>query len=136
LSRSGFEAETLDDLRGLNQRSPWVALVMLLLMFSLAGIPPLVGFYAKFVILGSVVSAGLLWLAILAVMLSLVAAFYYLRIVKLMYFDDPADGAKLDPERSAQVVLAANGLLVFSLGLLPGPLLGVCLDAVRQALGS
>lgn len=136
LSRAGFEAETLNDLKGLNQRSPWVALVMLLLMFSLAGIPPLVGFYAKFVIIGSVVSAGLLWLAILAVMLSLVAAFYYLRIVKLMYFDDPVDSAALDAERPAKVVLAANGLLVFALGLLPGPLLGLCLEAVRQALGS
>jgi NADH-quinone oxidoreductase subunit N len=136
LSRSGFEAETLDDLRGLNQRSPWIALVMLVLMFSLAGIPPLVGFYAKFVVVGSVVSAGMVWLAVLAVMLSLVAAFYYLRVVKLMYFDDPVDPQPVVAERPAVAVLAANGMLVFALGILPGPLMGACLDAVRQALGS
>jgi NADH-quinone oxidoreductase subunit N len=136
LSRAGFEAETLDDLRGLNQRSPWIALVMLLLMFSLAGIPPMVGFYAKFIIIGSVVSAGMTWLAVFAVMLSLVAAFYYLRVVKLMYFDPPADASPVAPSSSAALVLATNGALVFLLGLLPGPLIGVCLDAVRQALGS
>ena len=136
LSRAGFEAETLDDLRGLNQRSPWIALVMLLLMFSLAGIPPMVGFYAKFIIIGSVVSAGMTWLAVFAVMLSLVAAFYYLRVVKLMYFDAPADASPVAPSSSAAWVLATNGALVFLLGLLPGPLIGVCLDAVRQALGS
>ncbi|NBS66243.1 MAG: NADH:ubiquinone oxidoreductase subunit N, partial [Betaproteobacteria bacterium] len=136
LSRAGFEAETLDDLRGLNQRSPWIALVMLLLMFSLAGIPPMVGFYAKFIIIGSVVSAGMTWLAVFAVMLSLVAAFYYLRVVKLMYFDTPADSVPVAPSTSAALVLAVNGALVFLLGLLPGPLIGACLDAVRQALGS
>jgi NADH-quinone oxidoreductase subunit N len=136
LSRAGFEAESLDDLRGLNQRSPWIALVMLLLMFSLAGIPPMVGFYAKFIIIGSVVSAGMTWLAVFAVMLSLVAAFYYLRVVKLMYFDTPADAVPVAPSTSAALVLAVNGALVFVLGLLPGPLIGACLDAVRQALGS
>jgi len=136
LSRAGFEAETLDDLRGLNQRSPWIALVMLLLMFSLAGIPPMVGFYAKFIIIGSVVSAGMTWLAVFAVMLSLVAAFYYLRVVKLMYFDAPADSVPVAPSTSAALVLAVNGALVLLLGLLPGPLIGACLDAVRQALGS
>jgi NADH-quinone oxidoreductase subunit N len=136
MSRAGFEAESLDDLRGLNQRSPWMALVMLLFMFSLAGIPPLVGFYAKFIIIGSLVSAGLTWLAILAVLLSLVAAFYYLRVVKLMYFDAPADDSPLLYSRSAAAVLSVNGALVFLLGLLPGPLMGACLDAVRQALGS
>ena len=136
LSRAGFEAETLDDLRGLNQRSPWIALVMLLLMFSLAGIPPMVGFYAKFIIIGSVVSAGMTWLAVLAVMLSLVAAFYYLRVVKLMYFDQPADASPVSYGRPAGLVLALNGSLVFVMGLLPGPLIGACLDAVRQALGS
>ena len=109
---------------------------MLLLMFSLAGIPPLVGFYAKFIIIGSLVSAGLTWLAILAVMLSLVAAFYYLRVVKLMYFDAPADHAPLSYSRSAAAVLSVNGALVFLLGILPGPLMGACLEAVRQALGS
>lgn len=136
LSRAGFEAETLDDLRGLNQRSPWIALVMLLMMFSLAGIPPMVGFYAKFIIIGSVVSAGMTWLAVFAVMLSLVAAFYYLRVVKLMYFDAPADSEPVLYSRSAAFVLSFNGALVFILGILPGPLIGACLDAVRQALGS
>ncbi len=136
LCREGVEIQNLDDLRGLNQRSPWMALVMLVLMFSLAGVPPLVGFYAKFVVIGSVVAAGMIWLALLAVMLSLIAAFYYLRIVKLMYFDAPADTHPIEAGQGQRAVLAANGLLVFGFGLLPGPLLSWCLEAVRQALGS
>ena len=91
LARKGFECEQISDLRGLNQRSPWMAFVMLILMFSLAGLPPTVGFYAKLSVLQSTVASGQVWLAVLAVMASLVGAFYYLRIVKTMYFDAPAD---------------------------------------------
>src|SRR5207249_207592 len=91
LSREGFEADRLDDFKGLNQRSPWYAFMMLLVMFSLAGVPPTVGFYAKFSVIEAAVDVGLVWLAIVAVMASLVGAFYYLRVVKLMYFDDPLE---------------------------------------------
>jgi NADH-quinone oxidoreductase subunit N len=91
LSRAGFEADKLDDFKGLNRRSPWLAFLMLLLMFSMAGIPPTVGFYAKLAVLQAVVEIGYVWLAVAAVMFSLIGAFYYLRIVKLMYFDTPHD---------------------------------------------
>ena len=89
LSRTGFEGENLDDFKGLNQRSPWYAFVMLLLMFSLAGVPPTVGFYAKLVVLSAAVKAGQIWLAVAAVAFSVIGAYYYLRVVKLMYFDEP-----------------------------------------------
>ena len=96
LSREGFECEQLDDFKGLNRRSPWCAFMMLLLMFSLAGMPPTVGFYAKFAVLaGGGRRPGYVWLAVVAVLLSLIGAFYYLRIVKLMYFDEPKDAAPL-----------------------------------------
>jgi NADH-quinone oxidoreductase subunit N len=105
-------------------------------MFSLAGIPPLVGFHAKLVVLGTVLAAGMVWLAVVGVLLSLVAAFYYLRIVKLMYFDAPPDGAPVVVGGAVAGFLGLNGALVLILGLLPGPLLSLCLEAVRQALGS
>src|SRR6185369_3352219 len=89
LARTGFEAENLEDFRGLNQRSPWYAFIMLLLMFSMTGVPPTVGFYAKLAVLQAVVNAGYVWLAVVAVLFSLIGAFYYLRLVKLMYFDAP-----------------------------------------------
>ena len=89
LSRQGFEADSLDDFKGLNQRNPWYAFIMLLLMFSLAGVPPAVGFYAKLSVFQAVMDAGFLWLAVVAVLFSLIGAFYYLRVVKLMYFDAP-----------------------------------------------
>ncbi|NIQ10177.1 MAG: NADH:ubiquinone oxidoreductase subunit N, partial [Gammaproteobacteria bacterium] len=87
LSRSGFEAENIDDFKGLNQRSPWFAFMMLILMFSMAGVPPFVGFWAKLSVLKEVVQADMVWLAIIAVFFSIIGAFYYLRVVKLMYFD-------------------------------------------------
>jgi NADH-quinone oxidoreductase subunit N len=136
LSSGRLEADSLDDLRGLSRRHPGLAFVMLLLMFSLAGIPPLVGFHAKLVVLGSVLAGGMIWLAVVGVMLSLVAAFYYLRIVKLMYFDAPPEGAPVVTGGVVAGFLGLNGALVLILGLLPGPLLSLCLDAVRQALGS
>ena len=106
LSRAGFEADQLDDFKGLNQRSPWYAFLMLLTMFSLAGIPPTVGFYAKFAVIEAAVDVGLVWLAVVAVLASLIGAYYYLRIVKLMYFDDPVD------TRSAGVAKRHQGLAV------------------------
>ncbi|SDV49996.1 NADH-quinone oxidoreductase subunit NuoN [Chitinasiproducens palmae] len=135
LSRGDFEVTQIDDLKGLNKRSPWTAFVMLILMFSFAGIPPTVGFYAKLAVLSATVHAGLTWLAVLAVLTSLVGAFYYLRVVKVMYFDVPQDELPLDRDGGARVTLTANGLAVLALGLLPGPLMTACLWAVQRSLG-
>jgi NADH-quinone oxidoreductase subunit N len=132
LSRAGFEADALDDFRGLNQRSPWYAFMMLVLMFSLAGIPPTVGFYAKLAVIQATVNSGLIWLAVVAVLFSLVGAFYYLRVVKLMYFDDATDHAPLSAGRDMRVLMSANGLAVLLLGIMPGPLMQLCLDAIRS----
>jgi len=134
LSREGFEADTLNDFKGLNQRSPWLAFMMLLLMFSMAGVPPTVGFYAKFSVLNSVVQAGHVWLAVVAVLLSLIGAFYYLRIVKLMYFDAPESHAPIDVRSDSAFLLSVNGLGVLLLGLLPGTLMSVCAVSVQQSL--
>ncbi len=109
LSRAGFEADQLDDFKGLNQRSPWYAFLMLLTMFSLAGVPPTVGFYAKFSVIEAAVDVGLVWLAVVAVLASLIGAFYYLRIVKLMYFDDPVDKAPLEARGDMRVCCRSTG---------------------------
>ncbi|HSY25980.1 MAG TPA: NADH-quinone oxidoreductase subunit NuoN [Burkholderiaceae bacterium] len=136
LSRAGFEAESIDDLKGLNQRSPWFALVMGLLMFSLAGIPPLMGFYAKLSVLSAVVNTNQTWLAVVAVVLSLIGAFYYLRVVKVMYFDDAADQSKIEVSNDMRVVLSLNGIGAILLGVLPGPLMGACWLAINKSLVS
>ncbi len=131
MSRAGFEADNIVDYRGLNQRAPWYAFMMLLVMFSLAGIPPTVGFYAKLVVLDAAIKAGQIWLAVFAVLASLVGAFYYLRVVKVMYFDEPQSTAPIAPGLDVHVALSANGLAVLALGILPGPLLALCLAATR-----
>ncbi len=130
LSRSGFEADRLDDFKGLNERSPWFALMMLILMFSMAGVPPTVGFYAKLAVLESVVSVGLTWLAVLGVIFSIIGAFYYLRIVKLMYFDKPVDTSPLEGAADMRIILSANALGILYLGLMPGSLLALCVAAI------
>ena len=130
LSRAGFDCENLDDMRGLNRRSPWIAFLMLVIMFSLTGIPPTAGFYAKLAVISAVVSAGHLWLAVAAVMLSLVGAFYYLRVVKLMYFDEPVDAVPVQRRIAVGVVLSANGLALLGLGIFPQILMGLCFVAV------
>ncbi len=135
LSRSGFEAENLDDFRGLNQRSPWHAAVMLVLMFSMAGIPFMVGFWAKLAVLQAALEAGYVWLVVFAVMMSLIGAYYYLRIVKLMYMDEPEDFSPIEPQADMRFVMGANGVAVVVLGLLPGPLMALCAGAVRTSLG-
>ena len=142
LSREGFEAEEIADFKGLNRRSPWYAFVMLLLMFSLAGIPPTVGFYAKFVVLQALlvdgVTSAMVWLAVLAVVFSLIGAFYYLRVVKVMYFDEPAGAVATAPivaTTDMRIALSINGALVLVLGILPQYLLKLCADAVQRALG-
>ncbi|HZW24387.1 MAG TPA: NADH-quinone oxidoreductase subunit NuoN [Gallionella sp.] len=134
LSRVGFEADTLNDFKGLNQRSPWLAFMMLLLMFSMAGVPPTVGFYAKFSVLNAVVQAGHIWLAVAAVMFSLIGAFYYLRIVKLMYFDTPESHEPIAVGQDSALLISVNGLAVLLLGLLPGALMSVCAVSVQQSL--
>jgi len=142
LAREGFEAEEIADLRGLNKRSPWYAFVMLLLMFSLAGIPPTVGFYAKLVVLqallGNGLTAGMVTLAVIAVVFSLIGAYYYLRVVKTMYFDDPTPAAAAMPivaTTEMRVALSLNGALVLVLGVVPQYLLKLCADAMTRTLG-
>ena len=137
LSRAGFESEEISDLAGLAKRAPWIAGVMALFMFSLAGIPPLVGFYAKFAVLQALVSTGnhgYIVLAVVAVLLSLVGAYYYLRIVKTMFFDEPVDATPIRGETGATVLLALNGLAALGFGLVPDGLMTVCRDAVLKAL--
>jgi len=133
LSREGFEAENIEDFKGLNRRNPWFALLMLFVMFSMAGIPFFVGFFAKFSVLQAVIQAGYLWVAVLAVLMSLIGAFYYLRVVKFMYFDDPVDDTPLDASVELQVMLSINGVSIAMLGLMPGTLLKWCEWAMRTA---
>jgi NADH-quinone oxidoreductase subunit N len=132
LSRAGFDCETLEDMRGLSRRSPWYAFLMMVLMLSLAGLPPTAGFYAKLAVLSSAVTAGYIWLAVAAVVLSLIGAFYYLRIVKLMYFDEPKDATPVDGPRGMRLILSANGLLLLVFGILPQPLMAVCFIAIKS----
>jgi NADH-quinone oxidoreductase subunit N len=107
--------------------------MMLIVMFSLAGVPPTIGFYAKFAVIEAAINQGFVWLAVVAVMASLVGAFYYLRVVKVMYFDDPVDTAPLDARADARVLLSANGLALLVLGILPQPLMGLCAIALTQS---
>jgi NADH-quinone oxidoreductase subunit N len=131
LSRAGFECERLEDLRGLNRRSPWYAFLMMIMMLSLAGLPPTAGFYAKLAVLSAAVGAGHIWLAVAAVVLSLVGAYYYLRIVKLMYFDDPVDTTPVPANPEMRALLSANALLLLVFGVLPGPLMKICFIAIE-----
>jgi NADH-quinone oxidoreductase subunit N len=137
LSRAGFEAENLDDFKGLNQRSPWYAFLMLLLMFSMAGVPPTVGFYAKLSVLQAVISVGAWWsipLAVFAVLFSLVGAYYYLRLVKLMYFDSPVDTAPIAPRMDVRVLLSLNGLFMLVFGIFPERLMWLCSYSIQVSL--
>jgi len=140
LSRNGLEAETLGDLAGLNQRSPYYAAIMALCLLSLAGIPPLVGFYAKLAVLQSLLATGTdlnLMVTVFAVLMSLIGAFYYLRVIKVMYFDAPQKA--VDPivcPRDVQLTMGLNAALLLVIGLFPGGLLAVCWNAVRQMLGT
>src|SRR3982750_2415547 len=137
LSRHGHEAEHIDAFRGLARRSPWFAGVMAIFMFSLAGIPPTVGFYAKLAVLQSLVStnvSGYIWLAVVAVVLSLLGAYYYLRVVKVMYFDEPVDTRPIEARGDVRALLSANGAAILLLGILPGGLMALCVRAIVQAL--
>lgn len=134
LSRAGFEADTLDDFKGLNKRSPWFAAVMMMVMFSMAGVPFFVGFFAKFSVLQAVVVAGYYWLAIVAVLFSLVGAFYYLRVVKIMYFDEPLDTSPIQSTRDVRVLLSVNGIALGVIGLFPQLLMTLCIYALLRSM--
>jgi NADH-quinone oxidoreductase subunit N len=134
LSRKGFEADQLDDLKGLNQRSPWYAFLMLITMFSMAGVPPTLGFYAKFAVLQAALQAGMIWLVVFAVLMAVIGAFYYLRIVKLMYFDEPKDKAAIKSTPEMRWALSLNALALLGLGLMPQSLMNLCAYAITLSL--
>jgi NADH-quinone oxidoreductase subunit N len=134
LSRQNFEAENLDDLKGLNQRSPWAAFLMLITMFSMAGVPPTIGFYAKFTVLQAALQAGFVWAVVFAVLLTAVGAFYYLRIVKLMYFDTPQDSAKITAPADMKLILSINAVALLAFGLMPQTLMAICGIAITRSL--
>jgi len=130
LARQGFEADRIVDFKGLNARSPWFAGMMAILMFSLAGVPPFIGFWAKLGVIQAVLAVGYTWLAVVAVLFSVVGAFFYLRIVKVMYFDEPVDATVLGGSTLMRTVLSANALLVVALGVIPGALISLCQRAL------
>lgn len=130
LSNKDLEAEELTDFKGLNARSPWFAFIMLILMFSMAGVPPTAGFYAKLSVLYAVIDAGHTWMAIVAMICSIIGAFYYLRVIKLMYFDEPDDVSHPESAFDQRLILSANGVGILALGILPGGLMSLCLAAL------
>ncbi|HRP74737.1 MAG TPA: NADH-quinone oxidoreductase subunit NuoN [Rhodocyclaceae bacterium] len=134
LSRAGFEAENIDDFKGLNKRSPWFAAMMMIIMFSMAGVPFFIGFFAKLSVLQAVVAAGYIWLAIVAVLMSVIGAYYYLRVVKVMYFDEPEDLAPIHAPADVRIMLSANGVAIAVLGLMPQGLMSVCAYALIASL--
>jgi NADH-quinone oxidoreductase subunit N len=131
LARQGFESDKLVDFKGLNARSPWFAGMMAMLMFSLAGVPPFIGFWAKLGVVQAVLGVSYTWLAVVAVLFSVVGAFFYLRIVKLMYFDEPTDDAMIGGSALMRTVLSLNALLAFFLGIVPGSLIALCQRAIQ-----
>ena len=131
LSRAGFEADNIDDFKGLNQRSPTYALLMLFIIFSMAGIPPFLGFWAKLAVLEGVLNAGYTWLVVFAVLMSVIGAFYYLRIIKVMYFDQPTDTSPIAATLDMRGLLVINAFALLALGLFPGALMTACLNAIQ-----
>ncbi|QWD80744.1 NADH-quinone oxidoreductase subunit NuoN [Polynucleobacter sp. MWH-S4W17] len=134
LSRKGYDCETLNGLKGLNKKHPWFAFIGLVMMFSLAGIPPTVGFAAKLGVLEALVDAEHTFLAVIAVIASLIGAFYYLRVVKVMYFDEPEHEIAISGSGFAKGLLSLNGILVLVIGIVPAGLMSLCLDAMRRTL--
>ena len=127
LSARGVEAEKIDDFKGLNQRNSWYAAVMAMVMFSMAGVPVFVGFFAKWLVIAAALETGLIWLAILAVVFSVVGAFYYLRIVKLMYFDEPVTESEIDAPVDFRAAISLNGIMMLGLGIFSSSLIAVCM---------
>ncbi len=134
MAKAGFEADNLDDYKGLNKRSPWFAAIMMMLMFSMAGVPFFVGFFAKFSVLQAVVAANYLWLAIVAILFSLIGAFYYLRVVKLMYFDAPESETPISAPLDMRLLISLNGIAVAALGIFPQVLMSLCAYALLRSL--
>ena len=138
LSRKGQEADQLSDLKGLSSRHPWYAIMMMLFLFSMAGVPPTVGFYAKLSVISAAVDANIIWLAVFAVVMSVIGAYYYLRAIKLMYFDKPDDSnmgiSQISTSLDFNVLLSLNGLAVLALGVLPGTLMSLCVWAIKSSL--
>lgn len=130
LSRAGFEADEIEDFKGLNQRNAWFAFMMLILMFSMAGVPPTVGFYAKLSVLQAVIQIDMVWLAAVAVFFSVIGAFYYIRLIKVMYFDDAEDQSPLASNFDLRFGLSANGLAILLLGLFPSSLMVLCHNVI------
>lgn len=130
LSHAGFEADRLDDFKGLNERNPWYAFLMLILMLSMAGVPPFLGFWAKWSVLREVVAAGMVWLAVLAVAFAVIGLFYYLRVIRLMYFDKPEEPAPVSAMPEMRVMISTNALAILVLGVYPGGLLALCAAAL------
>lgn len=130
LAREGFEADRIEDFRGLNRKSPWFAAIMLMLMFSTAGVPPFIGFWAKLEVIAAVLDVGLVWLAAAAVLFSVIGAFYYLRVIKVMYFDEPTDTGAITAGGSLRALLSVNGLAVLALGIMPAALIELCARAL------
>jgi NADH-quinone oxidoreductase subunit N len=129
LSSRGIEAENLDDFKGLNHRNNWYAAVMAMVMFSMAGVPVFVGFFAKWLVIQATLNAGMAWLAIVAVVFSVIGAFYYLRVVKLMYFDDPETAEPINVPLDFRLALSLNGVLVIGLGVFSGSLIALCMKS-------
>ncbi len=130
LSRKGFEADNIDDFKGLSDRSPWFAFMMMIIMLSMAGVPPTLGFYAKLAVLEAVVNTGMIWLAVVAVIFSIVGVFYYLRVIKVMYFDKAEDSQPIEASIDMKVVLSLNSLAVLALGIFPAGLMALCIAAL------
>jgi NADH-quinone oxidoreductase subunit N len=128
-SSKGQDVENLDDLKGLSERDPWLAAMMALIMFSMAGVPPMVGFVAKLMVLETVIALGYVWLALIAVAFSIVGAFYYLRVVKMVYFDKPVIETPLSTNSSARVAITVNGVAILLLGMYPAALFSLCQQA-------
>jgi len=129
LSRAGFEADNIDDFKGLNQKSPWFAFVMMAILFSMAGVPPFLGFWAKISVLQEAVNSGLVWLAVVGVVTSIIGAFYYLRVIKVIYFDKPVDTTSLQAGMDIRLALSINGLAILALGLYPTALISLCINS-------
>ena len=131
LNRKGFEAENISDLSGLNSSNPWYAAMIAIAMFSMAGVPPTVGFYAKLSILQSVIQVDMVWLAVVAVLFTVIGLFYYLRVIKVMYFDGPIEGqtTSIKPALDVKILLSANSLSLILLGMFPSALMAYCILA-------
>ena len=133
MRRDGVMVEDIDSLAGLSRTNPAVAYLLGIIMFSLAGIPPFAGFFGKYFVFAAAINAGLYWLAVIGILSSVVGAYYYLRIVKLMYFDDPVERAPIEARGDARAILSVNGLALLALGVLPQPLMGLCVLALQQS---